>query len=328
VFVVIRFRKTQLVWNRDALPFGLLIAGFGIAPLAIYGSFGSFGDVFLSLLAGLAIGLLASVLMSDATEHVLLNGVGVGALLALLASAFGYDGGQLILIALLPAFSFAIAAILPSRIAAGAATGILAFAGLVFFDPTELTIVLGDIAGIASKAIGIALVIGWGTSIIALILRQVTGAGSGERTKRAVGWAGAGVAWMSVIAIFFLFGNPGNYGDRLFVIFKDQADISDVATIENRDERLTAAYGELTEYANKTQAPLRTMFDRIGVEYTPYYLQNSMEVHGGTLMRLFLLTRPEVERVIPSPRLRAVPDDEPVSGTFSEVPGDVQWNIP
>jgi hypothetical protein len=172
VFVVIRFRKTQLVWNRDALPFGLLIAGIGIAPLAIYGSFGSFGDVFLSLLAGLAFGLLASVLMSDATEHVLLNGVGVGAVLALLASAVGYDGGQLILIVLLPAFSFAVAAVLPSRIAVGAATGILAFGGLVFFDPTELTFVLGDIAGIASRAIGIALVIGWGTSIIALILRQ------------------------------------------------------------------------------------------------------------------------------------------------------------
>lgn len=327
VFVVIRFRKTQLIWNREALPFGLLIAGIGIAPLAIYGSFGSFGDGFLSLLAGLAFGLLASVLMSDATEHVLLNGVGVGAVLALLASAFGYDGGQLILIALLPAFSFVVAAVLPSRIAAGVATGILAFAGLVFFDPTELTIVLGDIAGIASKAIGIALVIGWGTSIIALILRQITGAGSGERTKRAVGWAGAGVVWMSVIAIFLLFGNPGNYGDRLFVIFKDQADISDVATIENRDERLTAAYEQLTEHATKTQAPLRSIFDRLGVKYTPYYLQNSMEVHGGTLMRLFLLTRPEVERVIPSPRLRAVPDDEPVSGSFSEVPGDVQWNI-
>ncbi|WKZ37514.1 MAG: S8 family serine peptidase [Anaerolineales bacterium] len=326
-FVVIRFRKTQSAWDRGALPFGLLIAGIGIAPLMMYGSFGSFADAFLSLLAGLAFGFFAAVLITDSTENVLLNGVGVGPVLALLASALGYDGSQLILLILLPAFSFALAAILPSRIAVTASAGILAFAGLAMFDPTELTILLGDILSAASKAVGIALVIGWGTSIVALIVRQFASAGSGSKTKRAVGWAGSGVVWMLVIALFLLFGNPGNYSDRLFIIFKDQADISDAVKIKDRDARLAYAYEQLTEHAGSSQAELRTIFDRIGVKYTPYYLQNSMEVHGGTLMRLFLMTRHEVERIIPSPRLRAAPDDEPVSGPFSEVPAGVQWNI-
>jgi subtilisin family serine protease len=326
--VILLFRKDRIAWDRGALPSGLVTAALGVIPLVIFGSFGSFGDAFLSLLAGLGIGFLAAVLISDSTENVLLNGVGAGAALALLASALGYDGSQLILVVLLPAFAFAIAAILPSRAAAGAATGILAFAGLALFDPTELTFLLGDIASAASKAFSIALAVGWGTGLIALILRQVTGAGSRSRTKRAVGWAGAVAAWMSVIAVFFLFGNPGNYGDRLFVIFKDQADISEVAQIENREERLSAAYEQLTDFANRTQAPLRNVFDQIGVEYTPYYLQNSMEVHGGTLMRLFLTTRPEVERVIPSPRLRAAPEDPPSPGSESAPDADyVGWNI-
>ncbi len=52
-----------------------------------------------------------------------------------------------------------------------------------------------------------------------------------------------------------------------------------------------------------------------------------MEVRGGTLVRLYLMTRPEVDRVIPSPRLRAVPDDVPAPGDLSEVDGNVQWNI-
>ncbi len=326
--VILLFRKDRIAWDRGALPFGLLIAALGVTPLAVYGSFGSFGDAFLSLLAGLGIGLLAAVLISDSTENVLLNGVGAGASLALLASALGYDGSQLILIVLLPAFAFAISAVLPSRAAAGAAAGVLAFAGLALFDPTELTFLLGDIASVASKALGIALAIGWGTSLIALILRQATTAGSRSRTKRTIGWAGAGAAWMSVIVVFFLFGNPGNYGDRLFVIFKAQADISNVAQIENREERLTAAYQQLTEFANRSQAPLRSALDKAGVRYTPYYLQNSMEVHGGTLMRLFLMTRPEVERIIPSPRLRAVPEDSPSPGLESAPPsGYVGWNI-
>ncbi len=326
-FVVTRVRKGALEWDRGALPFGLLIAGIGIAPLAIYGSFGSFSDVFLSLLAGLAFGLLAGVLMPPTTGHILLDGVGVGAALALLASALGYDGSQLILLILLPAFSFAIAALLPSRLAVGAAVGVLTFAGLAFFDPTELTILLGDIFGVAIKAIGAALLIGWVTSIIAVILRSTIKTGSGPRTRRAVGWAGTGVTWLFILALFFMFGHPGNYGDRLFVIMKDQADISKVANIKDREDRLNAAYEQLTEHANTTQASLRDFFDSVGIEYTPYYLENAMEVRGGTLVRLYLLTRPEVDRVLPSPRLHAVPPDEATPGPFTEVHGSVQWNI-
>ena len=324
--IVIRIRKTKIVWDAGSMPFGLLIAALGVFPLAIYGSFGSPGDVFFSLLAGLAFGLLAAVLMAEA-EHVLLNGVGAGGVLALLASALGYDGSQLILIALIPAFSFAIAAVLPSRFSAAAATGLLAFASLAFFDPTELTAVLGDIAGLAFNAVGIALLIGWGVSVVGLILRQLVGAGSSSGVTRAIGWAGAGIAWMSVIAVFFLFGNPGNYGDRMFVIFKDQADISEVAQIEDRDERLLAAYKQLTTHAFQTQAELREIFDSLGVEYTSYYLENAMEVQGGTFIRLFLMTRPEVDRVIPSPRLRAAPEDSPAPGPYTVTSGEVGWNI-
>ena len=196
------------------------------------------------------------------------------------------------------------------------------------FDPTELTIVLGDIAGIAAKTSGIVILIGLVTSLIALILRFATGSGSGQRTKRAVGWAGAGVTWIFVVALFFLLGNPGNYGDRLFVILKDQADISKVAAIEDRDERLHVAYERLIEHANETQADLRKFFDNTGVEYTPYYLENAMEVRGGTLVRLYLMTRPEVDRVIPSPRLRAAPEDSPSLGDQPPPPeGYIGWNI-
>jgi hypothetical protein len=256
-----------------------------------------------------------------------LDGVGIGAALALLASVFGYDGSQLLLLAILPSFAFAVSALMPSRLAAGAAISLLAFAGLAMFDPTELTIVLGDIGGIALKTSTIVIGIGLVTSLIALILRFVTGSGTGAEAKRIIGWAGAGVVWVSVIAIFFAFGNPGNYSDRLFVIMKNQADISDVAKIKDRDQRLSTTYQKLTAHANSTQAGLRNFFDSVGVEYTPYYLENAMEVQGGVLMRLYLMTRPEVERVIPSPRLRAASEDSPQPGYLTEAGDGVQWNI-
>jgi hypothetical protein len=298
-----------------------------VIPFAIYGALGSIGDTFLNLLAGIAFGFLAALLMESTTGNIFLDSFGIGAALALLGSAIGYDGSQLILLAMLPPFAFAIATVMSSKAAAAAATGLLTFAGLAFFDPTELTIVLGDIFSIALKACSIVIAVGLVTSAIALIVHAVTRSGSGSETKRLTGWAGAVVSWIIVIAVFFMAGHPGNYGDRLFVIFKDQADISNVASFEDRNERLTATYQQLTEHANKTQAGIREFFDSVGVEYTPYYLENAMEVQGGTLVRLYLMTRPEVDRVIPSPRLRAVPPDDPSPGFDRSVSGDPQWNI-
>jgi subtilisin family serine protease len=54
-----------------------------------------------------------------------------------------------------------------------------------------------------------------------------------------------------------------------------------------------------------------------------------MEVRGGTLIRLYLMTRPEVDRVIPSPRLRpAQPVESLAIPSFAaNAPDEVQWNI-
>lgn len=325
--IVILIRKNKLKWDSASLPFGLVVAGIGALPFAIYGSLGLAGDVVLSLFASATFGLLTAVLIESSTENVFLDGIGIGAVLALLGSSLGYDGAQLLLLAALPSFAFAVAAVMPSRAAAGAAVSMLTFVTLAMFDPTELTFVLGDIGGLAMSAGGWVMVIGWGVSIVALILRFVTATSSRSVTKRAIGWAGAGVAWILVVAVFFIFGNPGSYGDRLFVILKDQADLSDVAKIKDRDERLTEAYTRLTAHANETQSELRAFFDKAGIEYTPYYLENAMEVRGGTLVRLYLMTRPEVDRVIPSPRLRAAPEDAAASEGAMDVESNAQWNI-
>jgi hypothetical protein len=325
--IVILIRKNKIEWQIAALPFGLIVAGVGVLPYVIYGSFGSFEDAIYSSLASLAFGLLAATLMESTTENLLLDGVGIGAVLALLGSAIGYDGSQLLLLVILPSFAFAIAAVMPSKFAAGGAVAALTFAVWALFDPTELALVLGDIGGIATKASAIAALIGVVTSLLALGLRYGTESIAGPRTKRAVAWAGTSVVWMLVVATFFMLGHPGNYGDRLFVILKDQADLSAVAKIEDRNERLTAAYQTLTEHANATQTDLRRFFERTNIEYTPYYLENALEVRGGIFLKLYLESRPEVDRVIPSPRLRYAPEDSPQPGFESARATDVQWNI-
>jgi hypothetical protein len=328
--IVLRIRKIQLDWKTNNISIALLFAAFGVAPFAVFGAFGSPMDTLLGLFAGLSLGLLAAALMESTTGNKFLDAFGIGAVLTLLGSAIGYDGAQLILIALLPSFAFAVATVMPSRVAGFLLTGLLTSAGFVFFDPTELTIMLGDVATLALKAgtfaVGLGLVVG----IIGLVIQLVTGAGSGSDLKRVLGWIGAGAAWLVVFILFVTNGNRGFYGDRLFVIMKDQADLSDVRQIQNIDERRAAAYEELTQFADESQAGLRDALDTFGVDYTPYYLVNAMEVRGGTLVRLFLLTRPEVDRVIPSPRLRPAQavDALALSNLFAEPPpSGVQWNV-
>ena len=314
----------------DNIALAFLLAAFGVGPFVVLGAFGSPTDVLLSLLAGLSFGWLAALLMESTTENRFLDALGIGTVLALLGSAIGYDGAQLILLAILPAFAFAIAALMPSRISAALLTGLLAAAGLIFFDPTELTIVLGDIFGVALMAVGFAISLGLVVGLVALIVRSVTDSGTGSGAIRVLSVIGALAAWMVVAVLFFTSGNRGFYGDRLFVILNDQADLSSIRQITDIDERRAAAYQMLVQHANETQATLRNTFDNFGVEYTPYYLVNAIEVRGGTLVRLYLSTRPEVDRVIPSPRLRPVDQDEAFTIPLTEsdlAPAGVQWNV-
>lgn len=337
-FIVSRVRKVKFDWRAGNISIALLLAAFGVAPFAVLGTFGSPTDALLGLLAGLSLGLLTAVLIESTTGNRFLDAFSIGAVLVLLGSAIGYDGAQLILIALLPSFAFAIATVMPSRVAGMILSGVLASAGFIFFDPTELTIVLGDVGALALRAGTWAVSLGLAVGILGLVIQLMTGSGSGRRpervegsgVKRLFGWIGAGAAWLVVLVLFFTNGHQGFYGDRLFVIMKAQADLSSLSQIQNIDDRRTAAYKELTRFANESQADLQETFDSLGVEYTPYYLVNAMEVRGGTLIRLFLLTRPEVDRVIPSPRLRPAQPVESMALTnlFNEpAPGGVQWNV-
>jgi hypothetical protein len=329
VVIVGRGRGTRLDWKSNHVSLAFLLAAFGVGPFAVLGAFGAPTDALLSLFAGLSFGWLAALLMESTTENRFLDAFGIATVLALLGSAIGYDGGQLILLAVLPSFAFAIATLMTSRLSAAILTGLLTAAGLIFFDPTELTILLGDLFGIALMAVGFAAGLGFVVGLIALVIRSLTESGRRSGVTRVLGAVGAFAAWVIVAMLFFANGHRGFYGDRLFVILNDQADLSSIRQITDIDQRRTAAYEMLTQHANETQAALRDTLDNFGVEYTPYYLMNALEVQGGTLVRLYLSARPEVNRVIPSPRLRPADPGEsllPPSGG-EPAPIGVQWNV-
>jgi hypothetical protein len=314
-------RKRNFRFDRRSL-FALAIVPFGIWPFLLWGALGSGTDIVLNLLAGLAFGLLSASLIITSDSNRFLDGLSIGVLIAILASSFGYDGGQLLLIVVVPMFGFALVDIASSAAAMTIGIGLLAAAPLIFIDPTELTIVLGDLLPWAMKASFVMMALGILISLAVWI---------STKWKQLFAFNPLVVSvfsWTLAFIIFGFLGQHGFFGDRLFVIFKDQADLSQASRIKNLGERRTFVYKTLTDKANSTQEGLRQTLDRYGIHYTPYYLVNAMEVNGSALVRLYLLSRPEVDRIIPSPRLRPIPQlTPPMTGGFTSVQENPGWNV-
>jgi subtilisin family serine protease len=328
---------------------GLLLAA-SLSPLVsvpwlILGALGSPLDTLLAGLAGLTFGAAAALLLSrwlippllSHTERagwdVALGGFAAGVAVLLLAAGFGVEGMQLLLMVCLPPLGFAAVALarragpapganvtLPIAVLLGGA----AAAPLLFVDPAEVLLLLGfrDLPSIALAAAGLsallAVVVGFGLSFIRV--------GSGPLRRPYIPVVVV-AAWTGAALLYLVAGQPGFYGDRLFVVLRDQADVTSAAARPRREERVRQVYTTLTRHAERSQAALRAKLDRLHVSYTPYYLVNALDVNGGPLVRAYLARQPEVDRVLVTPRLRPLAFAPPVEVGTESAPSAPPWNI-
>jgi subtilisin family serine protease len=217
--------------------------------------------------------------------------------------------------------------------------GLVAAAPLTLVDPDELVLVVssspGEMLGLSYQAAIIStlmlLVCGF-FSLLVLWLRRPKPDTTLPITHR-VGRLNFGLAVAALTAvalgalIYFVSGQPGLYGERMFVILEEQADVSSATSIQDYTARRQFVYQTLVEHANTTQADLRRSLDRLGVDYTPYYLVNALEISGNPLLRLWLMSRPEVGRILDSPRMRPLPEELPSSPGRAEAPTEPKWNL-
>src|SRR5262249_26448599 len=153
-------------------------------------------------------------------------------------------------------------------------TGLVAAAPLMFVDPDELALVLGsnDIGTWAAYAAGLALLI---TLVLGFILALLSKRINGP-PPLVVASSLMVVTWIGGALVYTLAGQPGFYGEQLFVILRDQSDISAASRISDRTERLRFIYTTLTKHAITTQAGIRNDLDRFGVHYRSFYLVNAI----------------------------------------------------
>jgi subtilisin family serine protease len=262
------------------------------------------------------------------------DGLFVLVLLAILVTGLGQSGNQWVLSLGIPVLGWAVVLLHRAGVAAGKNNwpAVAVFLGLciawplLFVDADELQLVItsgaGELMAWTSQEAFWMLFLGIALTLALFVLyRRLDG------LTRPARIFSAGL-WIAAILVYILAGRPGFYGERIFVILRDQADVSAAAKISDYTQRRATVYQTLVTHANQTQAGLRQDLSRLGIKYTPYYLVNAIEVQGGPLVRLWMLSRPEVDRVLDNPILRPLPAPIPVAhGDTITPPSSPQWNL-
>ncbi|MCX7682354.1 MAG: S8 family serine peptidase [Anaerolineae bacterium] len=336
-------------------PRGPLMLALLLPPLLTWGwiAWGALGspvdtllNFLVALLFGLTFGLLISHFLVQPLRYVnpagldyLVGGWGIGGTLLIAGAALGCHGQQLILMLMLPPLGRTIIALsrLGARddhdaddvpwVTAAVLLGLVAAAPLSLVDPDELVLVLNmgsvEIMHWTLYATFATMLTTWVTGfVLSAFAKRLLGPGTRYVLPGAVL-----AAWLLASLLYFTVGQPGFYGERLFVILKDQADLSSVATIPDYAKRRQHAYETLVAHAEATQADLRAALDRLHISYTPYYLVNALEVDGGPLVRLWLSSRPEVGRILDNPILRPLPAPRRPARGYEAGPTSPPWNI-
>ncbi len=339
--------------SSSAGPAQMLLA-VGLAILVTYpwlalGALGSLLDTLLALALGLVAGLNVGMIVGwtwlrhlnsqpgGRGRDIFTGGLVIGVAVLIMASGLTFNGLQIFLMLALPGLGWIAMALSYARPSGeGQAVngyswrppalllGLVIAAVIALTDTDSLALIALDPAlGWAFRTALVTMVFGWLLAAVALLARSWWGRALNS------GLVGGGVILLGLagLGLYLAVGQPGFYGDRLFLLLEDQADLSGAAGMVDYDDRRQFVYERLTGHANQSQQELRSYLDLFGLDYRPYYLVNAIEIEGGLLVRLLLLPRSEVDRIIPSPVLRPLPAALPVERGGAAPPRQPQWNL-
>ncbi|MGC5289920.1 S8 family serine peptidase [Micromonospora sp. DT231] len=349
-------------WSRrlGAVPLLAIAAGLALLlPWAWLGALGGLLETALALLAAAALGVLAATLL-DATfwsrfavgrpprpaRLVVVGGLVAGVALLLVAAGTGQSGAQLPALLTLPPAGFALAALWAAtwrptadpadaaragRSATGWLVGLAVLGPLAFTDPEEITLLLvgtRDVPFWVAAAAGVGLAVAVLVAIgYAVLLARPTA----RTPSRRVAAVAAVVLLVAFGVVDLGPGQPGLYGERLFVVLRAQADLTGLPAGQpgraGRDARAAEVYRRLVTTAEQSQADLLRGLNRLRLDPVSYYLVNAVEVDGGPAVRARLARRPEVARVLVSQRLRPLPAPAGQSRGSAPKPTGPEWNI-
>ena len=340
----------------------LILSALFAYPWLAWGALGSVLETILQTLAALVLGLAAALtvdlFLSRPLRRALpgklllfiIEGFSVSTALLLFTAGTGFPFGamQMLLVFCIPVLGWAASGLIgtadqqhrTSWQPVALLIGLSLAAPFSLIDPDELYLVITASAGeTLSWAFYAALASAATAGVVGvfILLVQIWQAWHHPQelveqkprlASRTILWAGILLAVCAGgIAIYFIAGQPGLYGEGMFIVLKDQADLSQAADIQDYSARRQYVYDTLVAHSDATQADLRQTFDRLGLDYTPYYLVNAIQVKGNVFVHLWLLTRPEVDRVLDNPWLRPLPAIPPEGTGYGNAPDEIPWSL-
>ena len=335
-------------WYGISLAF--LLAGMLLVPWVLWGALGSVTDILLELavglLAGLAISLTLRVSLFSGDQSsmrpyrpidLLRDGLVTTTMLIIFVTAIGQSMNQWVLSLAVPVLGWA--GIGLSRVGKRTESqnntlplavffGLSVAWPLLWLDADELSLIItsgtGELMGWGLQESLVMLFIGL---VIGIVFHLVYRLFEHKDRFSPVLLILAGLLWIGVGSSYIFWGRPGFYGERLFVILKDQVDVSQAEKITDYNQRRSYVYQTMTAHAQKSQARITSNLTRLGIRFQSYYLVNGIEVQGGPLVRWWLAAQPEVDRILDNPILRPLPWPVPAARGNSSVPLDPQWDL-
>lgn len=318
-------------------------------PWVLWGALGSSLDTALviilaSILAAVMIDIMASYSrlnsLAPGTQNslrdVIFDGLVYTVFLVMITSALGVNGSQEILVFILPISAWLVALSIhlgksnpfKAKLAGALFLGLAVALPLAFFDMDELLMLFGGEGEISMWANKAAF-----TTFMGVLVYVILAVVSFSTLKRFVIHKGINLflaltGLSGVLLSYFLLGQPGFFGDHLFVVLSQQADLSGVSSDLDYQAKRNQVYRELVRVAEDTQAPLLDHLDDMKIKYTPYYLLNAVEVEGGKWLKWRLQQHPSVDRILESPQLRPLPQKTVLlPEQTTSIPADATWNL-
>jgi subtilisin family serine protease len=131
----------------------------------------------------------------------------------------------------------------------------------------------------------------------------------------------------SKIAPRVLRETQAGHSARFFVILRATADVSGAARLATKEAKGRYVFDTLRAFANRTQAPLRSILDRMGARYTSHFMANMLTVTGGRDVVDAMAARPEVSRIEPLVWIRSTILPKADAKAAPAGPTAIEWNI-
>jgi hypothetical protein len=327
-----------------------MMGGLATIPWVLWGALGSIDDTLIYIVEGAFWGVLfVEILYPSLFQYTqtpdrelsrgdfFLDGWTVLMFMVLVTNAAALNGIQPLMLIMLTAAAWLLTAMAilgrsdaqKSRVGVGVLSGLLFILPLLWYDADELSLVIGSAPG---EVIEWAFRSAWTSMGIMFffVILSVAYVKVADKLRLNVkmNLIFSGVAVVVVAGIYFLLGQPGFFGDKIFIVMKQQADLTQVSQIQDVSERRTAVYKLLVQTADSSQQGIRQQLDQWHVSYTPYYLVNAIEIEAGPYRTMMLQHRSDVDRILQSPELRPLHATVPLTNSDEvDMPITPTWNI-